>query len=44
EQTGGQLVIDWDSLHATFHEGPQNGTMKASDDTWLDQPEPALAR
>lgn len=44
EQTGGRLTIDWDSLHAAFREGPQNGAIKPSDDTWLDQPEPALSR
>jgi MFS superfamily sulfate permease-like transporter len=43
EQTGGRLTIDWDSLHAAFREGPQNGT-RPSEDMWVDHPEPALSR
>jgi MFS superfamily sulfate permease-like transporter len=44
EQTGGRLTIDWDTLHAAFREGPQNGATKVAEDTWVDRPEPALSR
>jgi MFS superfamily sulfate permease-like transporter len=45
EATGGRLVIDWDSLHASFREGPEAAaaTPKA-DDTWVEHREPALSR
>lgn len=44
EATGGRLSIDWDSLHASFREGPQAAGGPTSGDTWIDQPEPALSR
>ena len=44
EQTGGRLAIDWDSLHASFREGPNGTTARTTDDTWIDQPEPVLTR
>lgn len=45
ESTGGQLVIDWESLHASFREGLQTATpLKTADDTWIDRAEPALSR
>lgn len=44
EAAGGRLVIDWESLHASFREGPQAAATRISEDTWIDQAEPALSR
>jgi MFS superfamily sulfate permease-like transporter len=43
EATGGRLVMDWDTLHTTFRDGPEPAPPKA-DDTWVERHEPALSR
>jgi MFS superfamily sulfate permease-like transporter len=44
EQTGGRLSIDWDSLHASFREGPQAAAVNDVEDTWVEHRDPALTR
>ncbi len=43
EATGGRLIMDWDSLHNTFREGPEPAPPKG-DDTWVEHREPVLSR
>jgi hypothetical protein len=44
EQTGGRLAIDWDSLHASFREGPNATAVHDVEDTWVERREPVMTR
>ncbi|MCC6492802.1 MAG: SulP family inorganic anion transporter, partial [Pirellulales bacterium] len=44
EASGGRLVIDWDSLHASFREGPEAAVRgEAGESPWIARREPARA-
>jgi MFS superfamily sulfate permease-like transporter len=44
EGAGGRLIIDWDSLHASFREGPEPLATRNGDHALANEHEPALSR